>query len=102
MAKLELIKPKFLTDHPNEVLAKEVRDNLVLTIEMMDVWIKEIDNHTGMSIGSKIEAYGVIMDALEGNIEAALRGEEAFLERYDMSPEDFYFFKYGEHVLKDE
>ena len=94
--KLILFNERVRTKWKEELILKEVVDNLILTIEMVLGSIEEVDNNSILSEREVRHCYVEILDALEYSIDISMGGKEVFMRGMDLSPDEFYFLKKGE------
>ena len=94
--KLILFNDNVRTKWKEELILKEIVDNLILSIEMVLDAVEEVDNSNIMSDDHKRECYVEILDALEYSIDVSMGGREAFMKGMDLKPDEFYFIKKGD------
>jgi len=93
--KLELLlsSNRAKTKFKEEILLKEVVDNLILSLIMSLDAIEEVDNSVIFGEMEKRHLYAEILDALEYSIDVGMGGQQAFLKGMDLRPDEFYFMK---------
>jgi len=91
--RLVLYNEKHVTKFYEEIILKEVIDNLILSLTMSMDAIKEVDTNIVFGDNEKRELYIEILDALEYSIDISMGGRDAFIRGMDLKPEEFYFMK---------
>ena len=91
--KLVLYNDKVKTHFQEEMVLKEVVDNLMLSLIMAMDSIEEVDNSRIFGDDEKRHLYVEIMEALEYSIDVSMGGREAFMIGMDLKPHEFYFMK---------
>lgn len=94
--RLILFNEKVRTQWQEEMVLKEVVDNLILSIEMVLDAIEEVDESVIMSEDEVRRCYIEILDALEYSVDISMGGRQAFMEGMDLKPDEFYFMKKGD------
>ena len=79
-----------------EMVLKEIVDNLVMSLIMTLDAIEEVDGSRIFGDLEKRSLYVDILDALEYSIDVSLGGRDAFMEGMDLNLEEFIFIKRGE------
>ena len=79
-----------------EMILKEVVDNLMLSLLMSLDAIEEVDKSRLFGETEKRSLYMDILDALEYSIDVSLGGKDSFLNGFDLTLEEFNFIKKGE------
>ena len=94
--KLILFNDSVRTKWKEELILKEIVDNLILSIEMVLDAIEEVDNSSILTETEIRSCYVEILDALEYSIDISMGGREAFMRGMDLKPDEFYFMKKGD------
>lgn len=91
--RLVLYNEKHVTQFYEEIVLKEVVDNLILSLTMTMDAIDEVDTNKIFGDNERRELYIEILDALEYSIDVSMGGREAFIQGMDLKPDEFYFMK---------
>jgi hypothetical protein len=91
--RLVLYNEKHVTQFYEEIVLKEVVDNLILSLTMSMDAIEEVDTSKIFGDNERRELYVEILDALEYSIDVSMGGREAFIRGMDLKPDEFYFIK---------
>jgi len=91
--RLVLYNEKHVTQFYEEIVLKEVVDNLILSLTMSMDAIEEVDTNKIFGDNERRELYVEILDALEYSIDVSMGGREAFIRGMDLKPDEFYFIK---------
>lgn len=91
--RLVLYNEKHVTQFYEEIVIKEVIDNLILSLIMSMDAIEEVDNSKIFGDDERRDLYIEILDALEYSIDVSMGGRDAFIRGMDLKPEEFYFMK---------
>ena len=94
--KLILFNDVVRTKWKEELILKEVVDNLILSIELVLDAIEEVDNSSILSEQEIRHCYIEILDALEYSIDISMGGKETFMRGMDLKPDEFFFMKKGD------
>ena len=91
--RLVLYNEKHVTQFYEEIVLKEVVDNLILSLTMTMDAIDEVDTNKVFGDNERRNLYIEILDALEYSIDVSMGGREAFIQGMDLKPDEFYFMK---------
>lgn len=91
--RLVLYNEQHVTQFYEEIVLKEVVDNLILSLTMTMDAIDEVDTNKIFGDNERRELYIEILDALEYSIDVSMGGREAFIQGMDLKPDEFYFMK---------
>ncbi len=91
--RLVLYNERHVTTFHEEIILKEVVDNLILTLTMAMDSIDEVDTNIIFGDRERKELYMDILDAIEYSVDCSLGGRDAFIRGMDLKPDEFYFMK---------